>query len=144
MEPMEIFKVLLLVLLVCCAIGAGLSKKLLTSVIIFMSYSCVMAIVWAMLQSPDLAITEAAVGAGVSTVLFFMCLRRIGSTEKSEKAKGAAGKGGNAGSAGNAGNAGNAGSDENDENDGNEENAEKQENAEDEGNVGNKENAENR
>lgn len=84
MEPMEIFRALLLLLLICCAVGAGLSKRLLTSVIIFMSYSGIMAIVWALLQSPDLAITEAAVGAGVSSILFFMCLRRIGGTEKSE------------------------------------------------------------
>ncbi len=87
MEPVEIFKILLLILLICCAVGAGLTKKLLPSVIIFMSYSSIMAIVWALLESPDLAITEAAVGAGVSSVLFFMCLRRIGGTKKEDVGK---------------------------------------------------------
>ena len=85
MEPIEIFKLSLIVLLIACAIGAGISKKLLTSVIIFMSYSGVMAIVWALLESPDLAITEAAVGAGVSTILFFLCLKRIGGMENRDK-----------------------------------------------------------
>ena len=29
-----------------------------------------MAVLWSLLQSPDLAITEAAVGAGVTSILF--------------------------------------------------------------------------
>lgn len=86
MGPEEIFKIMLLLMLVACAVGAALSRKLLTSVIIFMSYSGIMAIVWATLRAPDLAITEAAVGAGVSAVLFFICLKRIGGTGRSESA----------------------------------------------------------
>ena len=66
---MEIFEIILLVFLVVCAIAAGLSKNLLTSIIIFSSYSVV--------QAPDLAITEAAVGAGVTSVLFFLTLKKI-------------------------------------------------------------------
>ena len=37
----------------------------------------IMAIMWMLMQAPDLAITEAAVGAGVSSLLFFLVLRRI-------------------------------------------------------------------
>ena len=36
-----------------------------------------MSVIWVLLESPDLAITEAAVGAGVDTVLFFVALKRI-------------------------------------------------------------------
>ena len=36
-----------------------------------------MSIVWITLESPDLAITEAAVGAGVTTILFFVTLKKI-------------------------------------------------------------------
>ena len=36
-----------------------------------------MAILWVLLESPDLAITEAAVGAGITTVLFIVTLYRI-------------------------------------------------------------------
>ena len=50
---------------------------LLQAVIIFMSYSSIMCILWVLLESPDLAITEAAVGAGISSVLFMLTLRRI-------------------------------------------------------------------
>lgn len=83
---MEIFRIILLVTLVVCAVSASLSKNILTSIVIFMSYSLVMSIIWAILQSPDLAITEAAVGAGVTSVLFFITLKKIRliSTEKKE------------------------------------------------------------
>ena len=37
----------------------------------------VMSVLWMLLQAPDLAITEAAVGTGVSSVLFFLTLRRV-------------------------------------------------------------------
>lgn len=74
---MEIVRIILLTLLIVCAISVSFTKNLLTSVIIFMSYSLVMSILWALLMAPDLAITEAAVGAGVTSVLFFITLRKI-------------------------------------------------------------------
>ena len=41
-----------------------------------------MAVVWVLLQSPDLAITEAAVGAGVTSVLFFITLKKVGAIKE--------------------------------------------------------------
>ena len=73
----EIARIILLILLIVCAVGVNLGKSLLQAVIIFMSYSSIMCILWVLLESPDLAITEAAVGAGVSSVLFMLTLRRI-------------------------------------------------------------------
>lgn len=81
---MTVFRVLLLGLLILCAVGAALSRRMLTAVIIFMSYSLVMSIIWAVLQSPDLAITEAAVGAGVTSILFFVTLRKINLVDQEE------------------------------------------------------------
>ena len=75
---MEIIEWFLLIFLIVCAVAVSVSKNLLNSVIIFMSYSLVMAVIWVLLQAPDLAITEAAVGAGVTSVLFFLALRRVG------------------------------------------------------------------
>ncbi|MBQ6738116.1 MAG: DUF4040 domain-containing protein [Synergistaceae bacterium] len=74
---MIIIEWLLLIFLIVCAIAVSISKNLLNSVIIFMSYSLVMSVIWILLRSPDLAITEAAVGAGVTSVLFFLALRKI-------------------------------------------------------------------
>ena len=74
---MTLLEILLLLFLVFCALSAVLTRNLVASVIIFMSYSSVMAILWLLLESPDLTITEAAVGAGVTSLLFFLALRKI-------------------------------------------------------------------
>ena len=67
----------LITFLIVCAIAFAFSKRLLTSVIIFMSYSLIMSIIWFIMESPDLAITEAAVGAGVTSVLLFLTLKKV-------------------------------------------------------------------
>ena len=71
------FQGVLLLFLIICAVSTVLAKRLLTSILIFMSYSVVMSIIWFVLESPDLAITEAAVGAGVTSILFFATLRKL-------------------------------------------------------------------
>ena len=68
---------MLLVFLIASAIGVSVTRNLFIAVIVFMGYSSIMAIIWVFLQSPDLAITEAAVGAGVDSVLFFLTLKKV-------------------------------------------------------------------
>ena len=70
---MQTFTYLLMGFLVICAVSVSFSKNLLNSILIFMSYSLVMSIIWILLESPDLAIT----GAGVTSVLFFVTLKKI-------------------------------------------------------------------
>ncbi len=82
---MELFSFLLLGFLVMCAVSVTLSKNLLNSILIYMSYSLVMSMIWILLESPDLAITEAAVGAGVTSVLFFVTLKKIDAMKGDEK-----------------------------------------------------------
>ena len=74
---MILFEILLLAALIICAVAALLSKRLLVAVVVYMAYGLVMSIIWALLQSPDLAITEAALGAGVTGILFLMTLKKI-------------------------------------------------------------------
>ena len=74
---MSIIIQLMLLFLIVCAIAVCVTKDLLTSVVIYMAYSMVMSVVWIILESPDLAITEAAVGAGVTSLLFFLALKKI-------------------------------------------------------------------
>lgn len=74
---MKVFTCILLGFLVVCAVSVSFSKNLLNSILIFMSYSLVMSVIWILLESPDLAITEAAVGAGVTSILFFVTLKKI-------------------------------------------------------------------
>ena len=85
---MQIFTNILLGFLILCAIAASLSKNLLNTILIFMSYSLVMSSIWILLESPDLAITEAAVGAGVTSVLFFVTLKKIRAMVKTEQEEG--------------------------------------------------------
>ncbi len=79
---MRLFECILLLCLVLCALSVAFTKDLLTSIIIFMSYSLIMCLIWMILQSPDLAITEAAVGAGVTSILFFLTLKKIRAIRK--------------------------------------------------------------
>lgn len=74
---MTVFQCILMGFLIVCAISVSFSKKLLNSILIYMSYSLIMSILWVCLESPDLAITEAAVGAGITSVLFFATLKKI-------------------------------------------------------------------
>lgn len=68
---------ILLIGLLVCAITAPLFKRILVTVIVYMAFSLLMAVLWSLLQSPDLAITEAAVGAGITSILFFLTLKKI-------------------------------------------------------------------
>lgn len=61
---------ILLILVVVCAVAAITVKDLLSAVIILAAYSFFMALLWAAMGAVDVAFTEAAVGAGVSTVFF--------------------------------------------------------------------------
>ena len=74
---MELVMSLLFIVLIVCAIYVCVAKNLLTSIVVFMAYSVIMSIIWMVIESPDLAITEAAVGAGVTSVLFFVTLKKI-------------------------------------------------------------------
>ena len=79
---MKLFEIILLVCLIVCSVSVGFTRDLLTSIVIFMSYSLIMCVIWVLLQSPDLAITEAAVGAGVTSILFFFTLKNTRAIQK--------------------------------------------------------------
>lgn len=66
----------LLVFLFVLSIIAIELKDLLYSVIVLGGASITLAVIFFMLQAPDIAITQAAVGAGVSTVLFVIAVSR--------------------------------------------------------------------
>ncbi len=74
---MTVLEYILLAGLLICAITAPFFRRLLVTVIVYSTFSLMMAVLWTLLQSPDLAITEAGVGAGVSGMLFFLALKKI-------------------------------------------------------------------
>ena len=83
---MTFFEGLLLAFLIICAISVSVTRNLLESIIIYMGFSLIMSVIWLTLEAPDLAITEAAVGAGVTSLLFFATLKKIHAI-KAEDAK---------------------------------------------------------
>lgn len=91
---MEILGIILLLFIIICAISVSITRDLLTALVIFMSQSVAMAIIWILLESPDLAITEAAVGAGITSLLLFVTLKKIHAidTQKAAESNAAAQK----------------------------------------------------
>ncbi|MGH4049948.1 MAG: hydrogenase subunit MbhD domain-containing protein [Clostridium sp.] len=79
---MKTFSVIMLIFLIGSAVGVSTIKSLLGAIIAFMVYSLTMTILWQQLNAPDLAITEAAVGAGITTILFVLTLKRIKGVKK--------------------------------------------------------------
>lgn len=61
---------LILAIVVICAIGALYVKDLLSSAILLGAYSFLMCLLWTEMGAVDVAFTEAAVGAGISTAFF--------------------------------------------------------------------------
>ncbi len=72
---MLIQNALLIFLFVLSLIAIEL-KDLLYAVIVLGGASITVAIIFYMLKAPDLAITQAAVGAGISTVLYVVAVSR--------------------------------------------------------------------
>lgn len=62
--------------ILACAVATAMLRDVLGAIIVFAAYSLGMAIIWVVLQAPDVALTEAAVGAGVMTVLFLLTIAK--------------------------------------------------------------------
>ncbi|MDA3972164.1 MAG: DUF4040 domain-containing protein [Desulfobulbaceae bacterium] len=63
------FDVLLLPMVIICALAALTIKDLVGAAIVTGAYSFLMCLLWTEMLAVDVAFTEAAVGAGVSTIL---------------------------------------------------------------------------
>ncbi|MDO8871371.1 MAG: DUF4040 domain-containing protein [Methanoregula sp.] len=76
------FNFALFLFLILCAIAAITVRNLLSAVVILSVYSLIMAVLWAEMNAVDVSFTEAAVGAGITTLLFIATLSRT--TRRSE------------------------------------------------------------
>lgn len=74
---MQLLSILMLAFVLICALAVAFTRDLTTAAVVFMGQSLAMSVIWCLLQSPDLAITEAAVGAGVDSLLLFVTLKKI-------------------------------------------------------------------
>lgn len=74
--------IVLLGVSILSAIWAVSVKDLLASVILLGAFSLFMCLLWLQLGAVDVAFTEAAVGAGITTVLFVVAVYK---TERASK-----------------------------------------------------------
>lgn len=61
------------------------SRNLLQSLVYLAIFSLISACLYLTMQAPDVAITEAAIGAAISTIFFLVTLRSVGTDESSPR-----------------------------------------------------------
>jgi multisubunit Na+/H+ antiporter MnhB subunit len=71
-----VFDALLLISIVCLAWASLASSDIRRGVILFMAFGLLLAVAWSRLQAPDVALAEAAIGAGLSGALLLSAVRR--------------------------------------------------------------------
>jgi len=81
----ELLSIFLLSLMVITAAGVVMSRNLFAATMLMGIFSLLMAASFILLDAPDVALTEAAVGAGISTVLL---LSALALTAKEERTRG--------------------------------------------------------
>ena len=81
------FNTLILVGIIATAAIAIFSKKILTSVIALGVTGTFVALEFLVLQAPDVAIAEAAVGAVLTTVIFIIAVKKTTKKEDKEDEK---------------------------------------------------------
>lgn len=79
--------VILLLFLIITAVSALWSRNLLVSTFLLAIFSLVMAAQYLVMGAPDVSMTEAAVGAGIGTLLLLLALFMVGTKEKRSRTK---------------------------------------------------------
>ena len=77
----------LALLVVAVAVWTIAARDLFTSVVGYVAYGLLLAFVWIRLYAPDVALTEAAVGGGVTGVLLITAGKRLGALNVSQEAQ---------------------------------------------------------
>ena len=79
-----VFDVLLVVTLFWLAWMSLAATDLFKAIVLFIAFGLLMALAWARLQAPDIALTEAAIGAGLTGALLLSTLARISSPNETK------------------------------------------------------------
>ena len=75
--PFEVaLSVVLLTFVLLVAVLTAVVRDVLTAIVVFAAYSLGLAILWVLYRAPDVGLTEAAVGAGVTTALLLLAISR--------------------------------------------------------------------
>jgi multisubunit Na+/H+ antiporter MnhB subunit len=82
MELTLLFDLILLSTLICLAWLLLASTDLFRAVVLFIAFGLLLALAWVRLGAPDVALAEAAIGAGITGALLLIGLGQLGSTER--------------------------------------------------------------
>jgi len=77
-----IFQLILILIMIILAIAASLFKDLINAVVMCAGVSLITSILFYFLQAPDVAMAEAAIGAGLITAILIIAIKK---TERYEK-----------------------------------------------------------
>lgn len=69
--------IVLSLIMVVMAVTAVVNKKLAVAVIATGVVSLMASVMYLLMAAPDVAMTEAAIGSGLSTIIFFYVLNKI-------------------------------------------------------------------
>ncbi|HMP75683.1 MAG TPA: DUF4040 domain-containing protein [Kiritimatiellia bacterium] len=72
-----VLDVFLCAILIGLAVRTIFSRTLFQGVMYFVVYGLLMALAWARLNAPDIALAEAALGAGITGALLFSAVRAM-------------------------------------------------------------------
>ena len=75
---MELLTLIIVIVMLASAVAVLLLKDFLSALAAFSVVSLGLSVLFAILRAPDVAMTEAAIGAGLSSLLFALALRRLG------------------------------------------------------------------
>lgn len=75
MTELQVLFVIVPVLIVVCAILVARFKDLLHAVIALGALSLLLAVLFYMMQAPDVAIAEAGIGAAITTAVYIFAIR---------------------------------------------------------------------
>jgi multicomponent Na+:H+ antiporter subunit A len=79
---LTILGAILILIMVAAAVATSVFKDLVSAVIACAAVSLIASILFYMLDAPDVAMAEAAIGAGLTTAIFVIAIRK---TERYER-----------------------------------------------------------
>jgi len=82
---LTVFDIVLISTLLWLAWKMLRSEDIFKAVVLFISFGLLMALAWVRMRAPDVALAEAALGAGLTGPLFLSALHRIERHHKDER-----------------------------------------------------------
>ena len=75
---MEWLVLMIVIVMLLSAVAVLLMKNFMAALAVLSVVSLGLSVLFVILRAPDVAMTEAAIGAGLSSLMFALALRRLG------------------------------------------------------------------